>query len=729
MTTRPAHSTLSAASTTQSDNEAEKRTVPSRPYFSVILCTYNRCRLVLSALASLRRQTLSYDQFEVIVVDNGSSDGTLSMVHRYVNASADQHRPPADIWRVHCLRESRHGLAHARNRALQTASGEIAVFLDDDALADPHYLEQLQAAYQESAADAIGGCVNLHWEAPRPHWLTDDLLPLLGYFFPSNESGPLPDSLSLSSCNFSVKMEVLRSLGFFSALIGGRSISFHTPTSLESEHFCHRLRQAGYRIWYTPSALVTHRVPAPRLQRAFFTGRAYWQGRAEILAHYTRNTEDNAGKAPSFTHLLRAIYGELLQLARLSLFHRPLLALASTSSIEQLQALMAHARVWGHVRQLLEFVEHAPITTTTPSLLLVCPADHDCAPVSLLKQALSAQDVHALFSIEDIPLPWLWRHRSHLGRPIAIVHIYQPGAFQLNQWQQQRFCILLWLAQLLGIRIVTTDAGGWWQNVRSLRFLSRRLFERRLLACSNLILTHTRHPDKIYPDKKLQSRTRYLRHPGFRGHYPSPIPAPEARAQLGLPQDSRFVYLCLARMHSEREIKYLIDAFFDVQARWLQTDHLPSIALFPPQLLLVGEPREQKYSFALLKQAALNSAIHLFMEEAEDKFPLYIGATDALVLPHFALPAAGILTTAVVALSYERVIIAPDLPRFQGQLPAHASVFYDPSSRSSLTQALYDAQSHKYILTPKGLTALDAERGWQQYGQQLVEIYKQLLFS
>src|SRR5256712_13311634 len=93
------------------------------PRFSVILCTYNRRNLVLSALASLRRQTLAYEQFEVIVVDNGSTDGTLEAVRTYVSAGVQLGRKSQELWYVHCLSESKNGLAYARHTALQEASG------------------------------------------------------------------------------------------------------------------------------------------------------------------------------------------------------------------------------------------------------------------------------------------------------------------------------------------------------------------------------------------------------------------------------------------------------------------------------------------------------------------------------------------------------------------------------------------------------------------------------
>src|SRR6266568_8429324 len=239
------------------------------PRFSVILCTYNRRNLVLSLLASLRRQTLAYDQFEVIVVDNDSNDGTLAAVRTYVSAGSDiqDSECPGGGWQVQCLSEPQNGLAYARNAGLQAASGEIAVFLDDDTLADPHFLERLLIAYEETGADAIGGRVELRWEAPRPHWLTDGLLDMLGYFAPNPVRMQLQECSSFSSSSFSIKVEALRSVGYFSPFLSKR---LHLPARMEVHDLCRRLHKAGYTLWYEPEAIVVHRVPAARLIRPFF---------------------------------------------------------------------------------------------------------------------------------------------------------------------------------------------------------------------------------------------------------------------------------------------------------------------------------------------------------------------------------------------------------------------------------------------------------------------------
>jgi GT2 family glycosyltransferase len=689
------------------------------PYFSVIVCTYNRCSLVLSALASLRRQTLPYSLFEVVVVDNGSDDNTFEIIQRYVRAG-DIQRGREEIWSVQCLQEPRNGLAYARNRAIEAMTGEVAVFLDDDTLADPYFLERLLAAYQESGADAIGGHVEIRWEAPRPYWLTEDMLDILGYFAPAQKRMALPKTLSFSSCCFSVKKDVLCAVGNFPPFLSRR---LRMPACMETEDFCRRLHQAGYQLWYEPGAVVVHRITAAHLQRAYFIGRAYWQGRSEILARYAELMQNPEILKNEFStpHLLRLLYHDLCELAYVALLQRPLLSLAGQASSERLLAAMAHARSWGRIRQVLQMLEHVPATMITPCVLLVSPDERDGA---LLLEGLKMQDVSCTHKIAEIPLSWLWRHRAHPGHPIGIIHLYQPGAFILNHWQRQRFSLLLWVAQMLGIRIITTDPGGWWQSIRSLRFRARRAFERKMLYCSNLVLTYTRQPEHLYADKNLRARVRSLPHPGYRGYFPLPLAREQAREQLGLSGKADFVYLCFAHLHSEYEVIHLIEAFCEARANQEQSGMRNGNL----QLLLIGSPRDKKHSLKLLRRAASNSAIHLFMDIPEEKAALYVEAADAVVQPHFALPMAGTLQTTLFALSYERIVIVPELPRFQGLLPPYASIFYTPNSRTSLTLALLTAQTRRYTLTEKGLAALDARNGWKKYAHRLTEIYKELLF-
>jgi len=681
---------------------------------SVILCTYNRRNFVLTALASLRRQTLPYDQFEVIVVDNGSQDGTFAAVNAYVQAGPlMMSRDSKDTWRVHCLSEVQNGLSYARNTGLRVATGEIFVFLDDDVIAQPTFLERLLTAYDETGADAISGRAELRWEATRPHWLSNDLLDVLGYFAPAKERMQLPSTMNMSSCNFSIKRNVLYAIGFFSPLLSKRST---LPIGMDIADICRRLRTAGYTLWYEPEAIVEHRVLVAQLTRPYFVGRAYWQGRSEVVAQYADTQQHSAVLPQNLPDVVRSALPEVRDVARIAFFDRLLLFFAGKSSSEQLLAAMAQARSWGHLQQHLQLVEHAPSELSTPSVFFVLPARFDVA-AELLARGLQAQHVRCTTSIADISLSWLWRHRAYQGRCIGILHFYRPGAFVLTSGQRQRFWFLLWLAKRWGIRIVTTDTGGWWQSTRSLHALPHRVFEHTLMRHSDILLAFTRQPDQLYPDRRLRRRVRSLTHPGFRNVYPtSPLRA-EAHAILKLPWRAGYVYLCFAAQHSERELQSLVDAFGEIQKKVRQQ---------AATLLLVGISPDAQQTF--LQRVASNSSIILFPKEPNSQeVSLYMSASDAVVLPHFAQHTAGMLETAMLALSFERRIVVPDLPRFRGMLPPRAIALYNPLNRTSLVEAMQEVQANEFHLKVKDRKTLEAENSWNQYAQRVVEIYKQAL--
>jgi len=271
------------------------------------------------------------------------------------------------------------------------------------------------------------------------------------------------------------------------------------------------------------------------------------------------------------------------------------------------------------------------------------------------------------------------------------------------------------LAKRWGIRIVTTDTGGWWQSSRSLSALPHRIFERTLMRYSDIILAFTRQPDQLYPDKRIRRRVRSLTHPGFRNVYPPGPARAEAYAQLGLSQQAGYIYLCFATHHSERELLSLVDAFAVLQKN---SHHVT--------LLLVGTSHDTQHT--LLQRVARNKGIFRFPQEPNPHdISVYMSATDAIVLPHFAQQTSGMLETAMLALSFERRIVVPDLPRFRGMLPPRATAIYNPTNRSSLAEAMQAVQSSEFQLKAKDKKTLEAESSWNAYAQRLIEIYKQIL--
>ena len=238
----------------------------------------------------------------------------------------------------------------------------------------------------------------------------------------------------------------------------------------------------------------------------------------------------------------------------------PLLRLASRSTNERLQAAMEQARYLGRFQQSLVLIEH---DVTSPAVLLVRSAERDDT-ADLLTQALRLQDIRCTTGAPSIPISWLWQHRAHSGESLGVLHFYRPGALDLSYRERQQLGFRVWLAHRWGIRIITTDAGGWWQSARGLhglRFLPRRALERQLLYFSHAVIGYTRQPDRLYPDRKLRRKVRCLPHPGFFNSVAPPLPREEARQRLNFPDNAGFTYLCLASQHTEREIIHLVEAF------------------------------------------------------------------------------------------------------------------------------------------------------------------------
>lgn len=120
--------------------------LPPTPRFSVIICTHNRASQLLRAIGTVVAQT--YDDFEVVVVDDGSTDGTPSAVASLSNP------------RVRYVYQDKQGISVGRNTGVANSLGEFVVFLDDDDLALPSWLESLsRAALDDCAVVSCGELV------------------------------------------------------------------------------------------------------------------------------------------------------------------------------------------------------------------------------------------------------------------------------------------------------------------------------------------------------------------------------------------------------------------------------------------------------------------------------------------------------------------------------------------------------------------------------------------
>src|SRR5262249_36910674 len=154
---------------------------------SVVVCSYNGGQTLEQCLHSL--QALDYPDYEVIVVDDGSTDHTRAVLSRFPT--------------VRAIHQENQGLSAARNTGLRAGSGDIVAYTDSDCFADPHWLTLLVSQLLHSGAAAVGG-PNL---TPNDGWLAACVAAAPGQPTHVLESDQVAEHIP--GCNMSFRREAL----------------------------------------------------------------------------------------------------------------------------------------------------------------------------------------------------------------------------------------------------------------------------------------------------------------------------------------------------------------------------------------------------------------------------------------------------------------------------------------------------------------------------------------
>jgi glycosyltransferase involved in cell wall biosynthesis len=247
---------------------------------SAIICTHNRDTYLGAAIDSLLAQDFAAD-FEVIVVDNNSSDRTREVVEqRACNP------------RLKYVFEPTTGLSVARNTGAKVASAEILAYLDDDAVASDRWLQVLYSAYESNPKLAIaGGKVTLIWppNIEPPKWLSSGLAGNLGAYDLGDKIVYIEQpGLTPRGLNYSIRRSFLAEIGGFDPHLGRVGKNLLSNEELQMTEFA---LQHGWQVAYLPEALVAHNVAPERINRSWFLNRGWWQGISECYR------ERLAGKA------------------------------------------------------------------------------------------------------------------------------------------------------------------------------------------------------------------------------------------------------------------------------------------------------------------------------------------------------------------------------------------------------------------------------------------------
>lgn len=253
---------------------------------SVIICAHTEDRWddLVAAVESVLQQTLPPEEIIVVI------DYNPALLKR-----TQEHLPDVVI-----VENSRtRGLSGARNSGIVVAEGDIIAFLDDDAIAEPNWLEHLVMYYADPRIAGVGGKIEPLWRGAHSSWFPDEFDWILsctycGLFMnagAARNGGPVRNMIG---ANMSLRRDVLMSINGFHEAVGkgATGLLLNDVGGDDTEVSIHVARQyPDAQFYYTPTALVWHSVPAQRATLSYFLRRSYIEGltKAKIVSMYGAN--------------------------------------------------------------------------------------------------------------------------------------------------------------------------------------------------------------------------------------------------------------------------------------------------------------------------------------------------------------------------------------------------------------------------------------------------------
>ena len=239
---------------------------------SAIISTFNRDSFLPGLFDSLKDQTLSHDQFEIIIVNNNSTDSTEKLSLGFIDNS--------NGIKVRYFTEPNQGLSFARNRGIKESAGVLVTFIDDDALPAKDFLEKTVLFFDEHPeAGAAGGKILLRFMDKKPGWYNRFLSPLLGYFNYGDRTRIFRSNYFRGS-NMTFRRSLFDTFTPFDTRLG----RFGTVlTGGEEKELFYRLKNKGVSLWYIADAVVYHLVPPERTTVDFIRKQAEGTGRGKRI--------------------------------------------------------------------------------------------------------------------------------------------------------------------------------------------------------------------------------------------------------------------------------------------------------------------------------------------------------------------------------------------------------------------------------------------------------------
>lgn len=233
---------------------------------SVIVCTHNSKMEphLLECIESLQNQVYPTD---IICIVDGDKE--------YYNSLRGKLNSSVKL----CLNEENKGLSYSRNRGVKESEQEIIAFIDDDAVADKYWTQELAKEYWDGSI-SVGGKILPLWSDKKPVWFPEEFYWMIGATHKgfSESKGEVRNTFG---SNLSFKKDIFISLGGFREDYGMRAKGQLQGAETE---LCDRMgNKYGQGVMYNPNAVIYHKVFDNRLKLFFLLKRAYWQGYSKAI--------------------------------------------------------------------------------------------------------------------------------------------------------------------------------------------------------------------------------------------------------------------------------------------------------------------------------------------------------------------------------------------------------------------------------------------------------------
>lgn len=267
--------------------------------FSFVTCTYNRAEYLSRTLQSLVEQDFDPENFQIVIINNNSTDSTAevceSFVNKYPNLKIEHHK------------EMSQGLSFALNRGIQEAKGEYIIYVDDDETIGKEHLKKL-AEYLDKHPEiflAASAVIPIYEEA-EPKWMSPFTRRLVGgYFNLGHKIKKLKKTNYPGTGHTIIKRELYSQFGSYNTELGrkGRGL-----LGAEDKDMSFRLVSNNIECYYLPEIPIYHHIPVYKLTDEFFTKLTYSTGRSEKIrtlanskkAYYKRLFDEVIKWAASF---------------------------------------------------------------------------------------------------------------------------------------------------------------------------------------------------------------------------------------------------------------------------------------------------------------------------------------------------------------------------------------------------------------------------------------------